>query len=372
MGSQLMSQLQYSTHCPRSTTYRALMIGLFLPFQIQHHFPVPITYTIRFIRGGTPPQISLNRERRFRSHRSISFCHAPSSRGADYLFHPLSDIASIPVGFFTINSSTVYQDTQMVSSGYLTGNYSRAYNASIFTPNGALPPPPFKPGIYTVVAGDEWGQMVILHFSVAVASAYTSTTITVTSASSISSTTLTFSSCSTVINVNGTEYCALDVSSDILLGNPGYSYFMTADAIVFNGVTFRTICPSGYQGCPNVSADKTITQLTAGDIVVRLSFQDGTNETVGSVIGDLSGNLTILSIHGNPRAGILITGLYRTFLLVEASTSTTCLLEVPKTAVFGQVLQLYVPGNHCKISQRNRRLSFLSIHAPFQSHLKTT
>ena len=70
--------------------------------------------------------------------------------------------------------------------------------------------------------------------------------------------------------------------------------------------------------------------------MVRLSFQDGTNETVGSVIGDLSGNLTILSIHGNPRAGILITGLYRTFLLVEASTSTTCLLEVPKTAVFGR------------------------------------
>ena len=203
--------------------------------------------TSNISESGTPLQVS----------PVYQFLSCPLFQRSYYLFHPLSDIASIPVGFFTINSSTVYQDTQMVSSGSLTGNYSRAYNASIFTPNGALPPPPFKPGIYTVVAGDEWGQMVILHFSVAVASAYTSTTITVTSASSISSTTLTFSSCSTVINVNGTEYCALDVSSDILLGNPGYSYFMTADAIVFNGVTFRTICPSGYQGCPNVSADKT-------------------------------------------------------------------------------------------------------------------
>ena len=127
------------------------------------------------------------------------------------------------------------------------------------------------------------------------------------------------------------------MSSDILLGNPGYSYFTTADAIVFNGVTFRTICPSGYEGCPNVSGDKTITQLKAGDIVVSLGFQDRTNETVGSVIGDLSGNLTILSHHENPRAGIFIeyvqpsstsnpetdSGLYRTFLLVEASTNTT-------------------------------------------------
>jgi hypothetical protein len=26
---------------------------------------------------------------------------------------------------------------------------------------------PFDPGIYTVVAGDEWGNLVILHFTVA-------------------------------------------------------------------------------------------------------------------------------------------------------------------------------------------------------------
>ena len=181
-----------------------------------------------------------------------------------------------------------------------------------------------------MAAGDEWGQMVILHFSVAGTGAYTVRTITVTSTSSISSTTLTFSSCSTLINVNGTEYCALDVSSDILLGNPGYSYFMTADAIVFNGVTFRTICPSGYEGCPNAVQNSTVTIVGIGAISLGLTFQDKANETLGSVLGDFSGNLTILSNHRNPRAGFSVeyvqpTGtnkgpLFRTFLLVQAES----------------------------------------------------
>jgi hypothetical protein len=33
-------------------------------------------------------------------------------------------------------------------------------------PNRNLPPPSFPPGVYTVAAGDEWGQLVLLHFSV--------------------------------------------------------------------------------------------------------------------------------------------------------------------------------------------------------------
>ena len=141
---------------------------------------------------------------------------------------------------------------------------------------------------------------------------------------------LEFSDCSTVMNINGTEYCALDVSSDILLGNPGYHYFTTADAIVFNGVTFRTICPSGYEGCPNAVQNSTVTVVEIGAIRIDLAFQDKTNETVGSVLGDFSGNLTILSNHRNPRAGFSVeyvqpTGtnkgpLFRTFLLVQAES----------------------------------------------------
>jgi hypothetical protein len=94
------------------------------------------------------------------------YLSCPIFQRSYYLFQPFSDVASVPVGYFVTNSSVYYQPTEMAVSSSLVGNYSMWYNASIFTPNGALLPPPFPSGIYTIVAGDEWGQMVLLHFVV--------------------------------------------------------------------------------------------------------------------------------------------------------------------------------------------------------------
>jgi hypothetical protein len=48
---------------------------------------------------------------------------------------------------------TEKMNAQIHPAGYWTGS-----------PNGALIN--FVPGVYTVVAGDEWGAMVFLHFTV--------------------------------------------------------------------------------------------------------------------------------------------------------------------------------------------------------------
>ncbi len=96
----------------------------------------------------------------------FQFLSCPIFQRSYYLFQPYSASAAVPIGFSNVSSSTLYQVTPMSISGYLSGNYSRVYNSSVFTQNGALPPPPFKSGIYTVIAGDEWGQVVLLHFTV--------------------------------------------------------------------------------------------------------------------------------------------------------------------------------------------------------------
>ena len=97
------------------------------------------------------------------------FLSCPQFIWSYYLFQPSSDQALIPNGHSETNSSIIYQKTTTGLTALLTGNYTEMYNASIFTMNGALPPPPFPPGTYTLVAGDQWGQLVILHFVVTVA-----------------------------------------------------------------------------------------------------------------------------------------------------------------------------------------------------------
>ena len=86
--------------------------------------------------------------------------------GPNYLiFEPRSDISS------NINQSISLSET---SSGFWTGKQDPYYGSSCpdsgLIPNSSEDCPlaftPFAPGIYTVVAGDEWGQVAILHFSV--------------------------------------------------------------------------------------------------------------------------------------------------------------------------------------------------------------
>ena len=122
--------------------------------------------------------------------------------------------------------------------------------------------------------------------------------------------------------VNGTSYCASDVSKDIVIQQPGYGYFLNP-SITFMGVNFQTICPPNYRGCPGSNSSSTI--VLASTILFNLTFADGTVERVGGVIGD-STYFFALSNHLNPRAGSLIeyisgTNSLKIFLLVSPDGS---------------------------------------------------
>jgi hypothetical protein len=129
-----------------------------------------------------------------------------------------------------------------------------------------------------------------------------------------------------LMNVNGSYYWADDVSKDIVVGMPGYSYFLNT-SVTFDGVTFTTICPPIYSGCP-VPTDTTIQNQTivmAGAIRFNMTFPDKSTETAAEIIGD-SIYSYVLSNH-SPRAGMLIEYVndyphnsvdYSVFLLVSS------------------------------------------------------
>jgi len=68
-----------------------------------------------------------------------------------YLFQPMSDQAAILPG--STNSTTL-----MLSNVTASGVYGQ--NPSIQTST------PLSPGTYSVAAGDEWGQLVVVHFTI--------------------------------------------------------------------------------------------------------------------------------------------------------------------------------------------------------------
>ena len=129
-----------------------------------------------------------------------------------------------------------------------------------------------------------------------------------------------------LMKVNGSFYWADDVSKDIVVQNPGYSYFLNG-SVTFDGVTFKTICPPTYAGCP-VPPGTTIQNQTivmAGAIRFNMTFPDKTTETAGNIIGD-SIYMFVLS-HHYPKAGMLIEYVndfphnsvaYGVFLLVSS------------------------------------------------------
>jgi hypothetical protein len=134
-----------------------------------------------------------------------------------------------------------------------------------------------------------------------------------------------------VMNISGSFYYVDDVSSDTIIGSPGYSYFLNG-SITFNGVKFETYCPPSSAGCPspgNRSVQITETVM-AGLIFFNAIFPDGSNETAVSIIGD-STYVVALSRHIAPRAGMLVEYLdynypnnfppYHTFLLVSKGIS---------------------------------------------------
>lgn len=127
---------------------------------------------------------------------------------------------------------------------------------------------------------------------------------------------------------NGTTFCTDDVTNDTVVQNPGgYTYFRN-NSIIFMGINFTTICPQGFYGCPGTSNNSEVTTMAAGALRVNLTFPDKTIESLGGIIG-INYNLTLLSTHTNPRAGIMLLDTrsgYEVYLLVQpvATTSTVC------------------------------------------------
>ena len=70
-----------------------------------------------------------------------------------YNFQPRSDVATIYTGYGSKPLST-NMTGKVTSAGFWTGSRPDATFSN------------FTPGVYTVVGGDEWGALVILHFTV--------------------------------------------------------------------------------------------------------------------------------------------------------------------------------------------------------------
>jgi len=79
-------------------------------------------------------------------------CGIPLTNTA-FDFHPLSDMAT-PIGDTSSQNSSFPIDAEYTETGYWTGAAPNATQQN------------FEPGIYTVVAGDEWGALVVVHFMV--------------------------------------------------------------------------------------------------------------------------------------------------------------------------------------------------------------
>lgn len=128
-------------------------------------------------------------------------------------------------------------------------------------------------------------------------------------------TTVTTTSTATLLNstqvptmtVNGSLYYADDVSTDMTLGGPGYSFFHNA-SVTFLGVTFETYCPPSDSGCPVPPGTTVTTTTTVFLSLIRFNatFPDGITETVSGVIGDAT-YVYFFSQHTDPQAGIVIS-----------------------------------------------------------------
>ena len=85
------------------------------------------------------------------------FYHCPAfswAEGTVYEFKPSSDIAAIFHDSVPPSNGT---DTQILKELQLSHFWTGSYPATIHS---------FEPGVYTIAAGDEWGALVVLHFTV--------------------------------------------------------------------------------------------------------------------------------------------------------------------------------------------------------------
>jgi hypothetical protein len=71
-----------------------------------------------------------------------------------YVFEPLSDIATAFSSEASFPNFTEAINFELTATGYWTGTRPTVAKHN------------FAPGVYTVAAGDEWGALVVLHFTV--------------------------------------------------------------------------------------------------------------------------------------------------------------------------------------------------------------
>ena len=115
------------------------------------------------------------------------------------------------------------------------------------------------------------------------------------------------------VTINGTNYCVDNATKDFVVPNPGFSYIKNG-SITYRGVEFTTVCPQTTSSCGNNSSPG-VTTPPALAVNVVLTFTDGTNETVGGVVG-LSNQFTAFSMHTNPRAGVEVLYQDQTYSVV--------------------------------------------------------
>jgi hypothetical protein len=72
----------------------------------------------------------------------------------DFHFQPWSDVVTIYTSYDHFTPLSINMTAQVASAGFWTGSHPNATFSN------------FTPGIYTVVGGDEWGALVILHFTI--------------------------------------------------------------------------------------------------------------------------------------------------------------------------------------------------------------
>jgi hypothetical protein len=151
-------------------------------------------------------------------------------------------------------------------------------------------------------------------------------TTTVTTTSTITAETSGLKGVVFLMDVNGSYYWADDVSKDIVIGSPGYSYFLNG-SVTFDGVKFQTVCPSIYRDCPGSNNSSTV--VYADVIQLKMTFPNGTNATVGRAGFFTAIPTYVLSQNSTQKAGMLIeyvndynypysTTDYAVFLLVSS------------------------------------------------------
>jgi hypothetical protein len=121
------------------------------------------------------------------------------------------------------------------------------------------------------------------------------------------------------MTVNGSLYYSDDITSDITIGFPGYSFFHNS-SVTFLGVKFETDCPPSYGGCPVPPGvtETTVTTMMIGAIRLNATFADKSTESISALIGD-DDYIFAFTHHTGPQAGVLIvySGGFKAYLLVS-------------------------------------------------------